>query len=167
MATRSVIARTTTAEDGESYSWEGRYHHWDGYPSGVGVTLIENLLKHGYEFMTRRLIDGEATGWSNINGCDLTLPSTWPDGTEQRNELVPVSYSARGEGPEPLRTPEIEDDTEFVYVMHEDGYIDVWVRSYILPTARRLERWSYLGVAHDRASMLLLEDQLTEQSQEA
>ena len=167
MATRSVIARLTAGDDGESYSWEGRYHHWDGYPSGVGVTLIENLLKHGYQFMSDRLIDGEATGWSNINGCDLTLPSAWFDSTKEQVDHVPVSYSARGEGPEPLRTPGIEDDTEFVYVMHEDGYIDVWVRSYILPTARRLERWSYLGVAHDTDSMLKLEQLLISQTAEA
>lgn len=31
MSTRSAIARP--AGDG----WEGRYHHFDGYPSGVGA----------------------------------------------------------------------------------------------------------------------------------
>ena len=33
MSTRSLIARKT--EDG----FEGTYHHWDGYPTGLGYTL--------------------------------------------------------------------------------------------------------------------------------
>lgn len=76
MSTRSVIA--------EPYGdgWRGRYHHFDGYPSGVGATLWD--LFHGYyledlDAMTHRLITDEPVGWSNINGADMNLPNCWTD----------------------------------------------------------------------------------------
>jgi hypothetical protein len=37
MSTRAVIARQTDPDD--PGCWEGRYHHWDGYPSGLGRAL--------------------------------------------------------------------------------------------------------------------------------
>lgn len=56
----------------------GRYHHWDGYPSGLGATLYE--LAQGpspfptVDDMLRVLIDEHPSGWSTINGADWTLP---------------------------------------------------------------------------------------------
>jgi len=34
MSTRGVIA---VSHDGET--WQGRYHHWDSYPEGLGMAL--------------------------------------------------------------------------------------------------------------------------------
>jgi hypothetical protein len=48
----------------------GRYHHFDGYPSGVGATLWE-LYRHVFECnigeMRKVLIDDHPAGWSTIN----------------------------------------------------------------------------------------------------
>lgn len=70
MGTRSVIARP----DGTGF--KGVYHHWDGYPSGVGATLF--LARRAFfdgdtEAMLRFLIDEHPAGWSSINGADLRL----------------------------------------------------------------------------------------------
>lgn len=72
MSTRSVIAR----KNGTS-GFIGVYHHWDGYPSGLGATLHE--LRNGHfqgstEHMLRFLIDEHPAGWSTINGADFSQP---------------------------------------------------------------------------------------------
>ena len=63
MSTRSVIARKTET------GFIGSYHHWDGYPSGLGSTLFElrNIWYSGdTERMLRYLIDEHPAGWSTI-----------------------------------------------------------------------------------------------------
>ena len=70
MSTRAVIARPTTE------GFTGVYHHWDGYPSGLGCTLW--ALYHGHfeedlQAMCKTLIDDHPAGWSTINGSDWTL----------------------------------------------------------------------------------------------
>lgn len=72
MSTRSVIARKT--EQG----FEGVYHHWDGYPAGLGRTLYQAY--NGYfgrdlDKMLAFLIDQHPAGWSTINGADWNLPA--------------------------------------------------------------------------------------------
>ena len=72
MGTRAVIARRT----GEN-TFAGRYHHWDGYPSGLGATLFEAYnghFKRDSRAMLRYLIDDHPAGWSTINGADFTQP---------------------------------------------------------------------------------------------
>lgn len=73
MSTRSVIARKTGAK-----SFSGVYHHWDGYPSGLGATLFEVRNKHfkgDTQALLNYLIDKHPQGWSTINGADFSLPS--------------------------------------------------------------------------------------------
>lgn len=70
MATRGLIARKTAT------GLQGRYHHWDSYPSGLGQTLY--TLYHGHfqgdlEKMLAVLIDEHEAGWSNINDADFSL----------------------------------------------------------------------------------------------
>lgn len=72
MGTRGVIARPV----GEGF--EGRYHHWDSYPSGLGLTLIQ--LRNGFfqgdtDAMLRVLLDEHPAGWSTINSADFSLPA--------------------------------------------------------------------------------------------
>lgn len=71
MSTRSVIARKT--QEG----FRGVYHHWDGYPSGLGKTLFE-VRNRFYQGDTKRmlkyLIDDHSGGWSTINK-DWTKPA--------------------------------------------------------------------------------------------
>jgi hypothetical protein len=71
MSTRSCIARLTGPE-----TFKGVYHHWDGYPTGLGATLWR--LYHGFfqqdlEKMLGFLIDSHPAGWSTINDADFTL----------------------------------------------------------------------------------------------
>jgi hypothetical protein len=73
MSTRGFIAREKDATAG---TFEGRYHHWDSYPTGLGKTLWD--LYHGHfdrdaQAMQKFLLD-EHTGWSTINGADFSLP---------------------------------------------------------------------------------------------
>jgi len=49
MATRGVIARKT--EDG----FEGRYHHFDSYPTGLGETLFDLYNGHFKKDLTAML----------------------------------------------------------------------------------------------------------------
>lgn len=70
MATRALIARKT--ENG----WEARYHHWDGYPSGLGATLYDiygRVFQGDIDLMLKTLLDDHPAGWSTINGADWDL----------------------------------------------------------------------------------------------
>ena len=60
MGTRSVIARYNI--DGK---WEGRYVHWDGYPTSMMPALEEIIARDGFATASRVLID-EHFGWSSI-----------------------------------------------------------------------------------------------------
>lgn len=78
MSTRSAIARPTGPA-----TFEGVYHHWDGYPSGVGKTLFDAFNGHfagDLDAMLTLLIDDHPGGWSTINGADWNIaPHTQPD----------------------------------------------------------------------------------------
>ncbi len=70
MSTNGIIARST----GEG-TFRGRYHHWDSYPSGLGVALVElyrGHFKRDLEKMLRFLLD-QHTGWSTIVSRDFKL----------------------------------------------------------------------------------------------
>lgn len=70
MGTRGVIARKTEA------GFEGRYHHWDSYPSGLGATLFSLYRGHFDRDLDRMLgfLLDEHTAWSTINDCDFREP---------------------------------------------------------------------------------------------
>lgn len=106
MGTRSVIAEPF----GDGF--RGRYHHWDGYPSGLGHQLWD--LYHGHfagdvEAMTTYLITDEPVGWSTINGADFDQPKGWHDAHDPQSPcaLCPEPmwrhyaqyYPSGGEGP--------------------------------------------------------------------
>ncbi len=70
MSTRGVIARATKDV------FEGRYHHWDAYPDGLGKTLyglFSGHFKGDLEAMLKFLLDDHTAGWSTINNRDFTL----------------------------------------------------------------------------------------------
>lgn len=72
MSTRSIIARK------KGNGFEGVYHHWDGYPEGVGQTLFKvnkKIFAGDTERMLKFLIDEHKGGWSTING-DWRLPAS-------------------------------------------------------------------------------------------
>lgn len=69
MSTRGCIARP--AGDG----WEGRYHHYDSYPTGLGKSLwsyYHEYFKRDVTAMQRYFIDEHPAGWSSVTDCDLS-----------------------------------------------------------------------------------------------
>ncbi|MGH9641828.1 MAG: hypothetical protein ACRD3Q_05335 [Terriglobales bacterium] len=77
MSTRSIIARAT----GEG-TFKGVYHHWDGYPTGLGkyfVELLAGLFAGDLSRMLRAPIDDHPAGWSTVVGKDFSLKPgyTW------------------------------------------------------------------------------------------
>lgn len=69
MSTRGVIARATVT------GFNGRYHHWDSYPSALGATLYALYNGHFQKdlpAMLAYLIDEHPAGWSTINERDFT-----------------------------------------------------------------------------------------------
>lgn len=123
MGTHSCIAKP------EGDGWRGRYVHWDGYPTGVGVTLVTALteaFKGDLDAMTAKLIDNEPVGWSIIAGADLSQPGCWVDSGDRPNN-APASYSARGETGDTWITSQDEafPGVEWVYVLTPSGVM-VW-----------------------------------------
>lgn len=81
MSTRAAIARPSES------GFTGVYHHWDGYPTGLGSTLYNayrHVFAHDSERMCAYLIDEHPAGWSTINGKDWTqAPGFAPEGGSQ------------------------------------------------------------------------------------
>ena len=72
MSTRGCIARLRRKVPLE---FEGVYHHWDSYPSGLGRTLfhLRNAdFARDTEAMLRALIDQHPAGWSTVNGATFS-----------------------------------------------------------------------------------------------
>jgi len=93
VSTRAAIAKPNG--DG----WIGRYHHFDGYPSGLGATLWSAYHEHfrgDIKAMRAYLIDSPeaSAGWSSINDRDLSQPAMW-----EGKGNGPLSYFVRGEAP--------------------------------------------------------------------
>jgi hypothetical protein len=94
MGTRGCIARRT----GE-FSFKGRYHHWDSYPSGLGAALF--ALNRGHfggdtAAMLRVLLDEHKAGWSTILGADFSLPPEPVDGRTDDAPRGPSCYCHGG-----------------------------------------------------------------------
>lgn len=120
MSTRGVIARFTQDKEGNE-SWEGRYHHFDSYPSGLGCTLYEvytGHFKRDLEAMLSVLIDQHPAGWSTINDADFNLEPGFT-GFDSSKDSRPRCYCHGDMGAEEdLFTPERETYPfiEFFYV---------------------------------------------------
>ena len=71
MGTRAVIARAILEDGQYTGKFVGVYHHWDGYPTGLGLKLIELLngkFKGNLEKMLTWVIDTHSAGWSTLHG---------------------------------------------------------------------------------------------------
>lgn len=135
MSTRSVIG--VYNKDGAT--WKGRYVHFDGYPTGVGKWIYEEIRRHFADkipdFFDK--IMAETVGWSCLCGSDFTKLPSWNDniGGSWDEDFPPQSYRARGEdqgGPDgTFITSDSEDDigTEWAYIWTENtSLIDVYER---------------------------------------
>jgi hypothetical protein len=88
MSTNGIIARST----GEG-TFQGRYHHWDSYPSGLGTALIDLYRGHFKRDLTRMLdvlLDEHPAGWSTIVHKDFTLKPGYTN-VAQRPEQMSIA----------------------------------------------------------------------------
>jgi hypothetical protein len=110
MSTRAVIARTIPdVSDG----FKGVYHHFDGYPTGLGKHLWELLhTKFGGRLkpMLRLLIDAHSAGWSTLMS-DNGQPECYchPKRKRRKRELLGNWFT----------NEIIESDIEWVYAFNE------------------------------------------------
>jgi hypothetical protein len=91
MSTRSCIARIT----GEG-TFKGVYHHWDGYPTGLGATLFRTYRRHfkrDLEGMLTFLIETHPAGWSTVNNADFKLPAGYQEAKYRRKRNGDKDYS--------------------------------------------------------------------------
>lgn len=145
MGTRSVVARPM----GDGF--EGRYVHWDGYPTGVGAALLRGSQQLGTAALRKLLVEDEKVGWSSLCNADFTLPPCWIDGAIDDAPHGPTSYSARGETGDLLVTQDSEDSgTEWCYVI-ADECLSVFERAY--PDGTHMTGW--FGVGSDEAGWAL------------
>jgi len=88
----------------------GRYHHFDGYPTELGVSLIEaytgvfggqRVNDASYVRMVKTLIFDHPAGWSTINGADWSLDPGFEElleGGEVTNRPHCYCHGDRSEG---------------------------------------------------------------------
>lgn len=114
MSTNATIQRMTPAGP------IGTYHHWDGYPDGLGATLWS--LWHGHfagdtERMLHVLIDEHPAGWSTINQKDFNLTPGY------NRDPAPACYCHGGRSedgrPFPLESA-AASGCEFAYVFYPE-----------------------------------------------
>jgi hypothetical protein len=105
MGTRGCIARVVERTAG-TIGFDGVYHHWDSYPTGLGETLFK--LYNGFfakdiaKFL-QVLIDDHPAGWSTINNADFSMAAGFveagneyekkADGTSDYNK--PITHGPR------------------------------------------------------------------------
>ena len=111
MATRSRIG--LQLKDGSILSV---YHHWDGYPQWLGVTL---KAKFNTFEQVAALIDG-----GDMSSCDSN--DDWD--RKELGETAPLYYNDRGDNTEPRLDLNFDDYVnnanaceEYVYVFTEDS----------------------------------------------
>ena len=67
------------------------YHHWDGYPNGVGATLLTEF--NSYEKALNLMSFGDA---SSINGVDATFYNSWRE-NEPWERTKPSQYECESD----------------------------------------------------------------------
>ena len=103
MSTRAAIARLTCVSP---VKWVGRYHHWDGYPSGLGATLWELYHAHfgrDLDAMLQVLLNDHPAGWSSLHSSDFTgqsddSPNCYCHGDHPETEWLVTDENASGSG---------------------------------------------------------------------
>jgi hypothetical protein len=83
MSTRGVIAFGPNILE-----WEGRYHHFDSYPTALGKTLYDayhNVFARTIETMKQYLFTEHPAGWSSINHADFSKNPGYDEGRNRPN----------------------------------------------------------------------------------
>jgi len=126
MATRGMIARKKT-----DYNFEGRYHHWDSYPEGLGETLCklyQGHFKRDVATMLHVLIDEHPAGWSTIVDRDFTREPGFRAGPDDdRGQPQCYCHGARHEESYLYTSlPAGWTDIEYAYVIDENAVMTVY-----------------------------------------
>lgn len=126
MSTHAMIARKTT--DG----FTGRYHHSDGYPSGLGKALWYLLAlatqDDELERIVKTLVDEHPAGWSNILGVDWSRTPGFGPGDQ------PQCY-CHGQRNEPADLYREDEKAEFDYsyvINPGEQAMAIWVGGVLL-----------------------------------
>lgn len=96
MSTRSVIAR----REGDS-GFVGVYHHWDGYPSGLGKDLVDlcrSKFDGDVDSMLKFVIDEHGGGWSSLNAGECFCHRTDAELEESNSDFVVTEKNASESG---------------------------------------------------------------------
>jgi hypothetical protein len=137
MSTHCVVARPKGSD------WEGRYVHFDGYPSGAGHDLYVIAHQIGVERMLEIIIDEHPGGWNSLVG-DWSQEPGYISRTYTPDETATLPprcfcHGDRNDPPEPLLRPDTaSSDIPYVYVI--DGHLmrvciggrDVWREAAIV-----------------------------------
>lgn len=147
MSTRAIIAREVDSRTGK-FKFKGRYHHSDGYPTGLGATLYDLYNGHfekDLPAMLKYLLDDHPAGWSCINDCDFTLEPGYIKENKlseaYRNDtpLPPRCFCHGDRNKEGFELTESDDtDTEWAYVFLKD-------RPAMMVLARKNDKWQPMG----------------------
>ncbi|NBR35892.1 MAG: hypothetical protein EBT80_00625 [Chitinophagales bacterium] len=70
MSTRSILARYTLNDPNNPSAWEGRYCHWDGYPSHMGEQLRWIVSRDGHKLAGDTIMKHE---WSAMDAQRTSL----------------------------------------------------------------------------------------------
>jgi hypothetical protein len=126
MSTRAVIARV------KGDGWEGRYHHFDGYPTGLGARLYAVVGQLGVKRALELLVDEHPVGWSSIHDCDITAqPGYGGDFNDQTHGPRCYCHGERHEQAPLLITDQSDDcGCEWAYVLSARGVMTVYERQY-------------------------------------
>ena len=119
MSTRSVIA---VAES--PMKWEGKYHHWDGYPEGLGKAIMQ-AYEGDVNELVRAFLNEEVHHWSTAVGYNMKLPVNHkPEGADVCAECGEVewrhwkqNYEKHGE-----KAPDVEDYMVFGHPFRDPYY---------------------------------------------
>jgi len=142
MSTRGCIARLTS-KPGKKVRFKGVYHHWDGYPDGLGKTLFDlrnNHFKGKTDAMLKVLIDEHPAGWSTINGADFNIPAgyieQYPENDKDKElyDKTPKCYchGDRHEEAKEINQKNASDcGCEYVYAFTPDGKRMIVLSSYV------------------------------------
>ena len=118
MSTRGIIARPT---EGEGFI--GRYHHFDAYPAGLGMQLIDLINAWGVSNTTKTLIDDHPAGWSSIFGDWSQKPGFIEFNKQHRDEVRkrPQCYCHGDRQEQEQVFDNTDSGCEFAYVIDEDA----------------------------------------------
>lgn len=85
------------------------YHHWDGYPDGVGQTLLDEF--NSYEKAINLIAFGDA---SDINGTTAVFYNSWREG-EDWKRTKPRQYASE-------QAYEESCDEDYAYLFKDDKW---------------------------------------------